>query len=261
MHPDEAAIRTFFAKLGFDPEVAALYISLYVNGPQTISALSRSSGVERTRIYRLLDTLLDASLIEVDSPTRRAIMKTAPIINLRLLINKREQALKNLSDELDLLQQVLARNSLSNPAIRVQIYYGDEGLRRMLRNELSSKGEVISYGNRLLATKLDRAFLTTWTTARQKAGTIERQLVNDAAHAQQLSGYQIIERQLITKDIFSIANATCIYDNVTTHYQQKDGEVFGTEVYSQELADRERQFFNILWPQSTPITKQGGPTS
>ncbi|HSD56434.1 MAG TPA: helix-turn-helix domain-containing protein, partial [Candidatus Saccharimonadales bacterium] len=113
MSMDASAVRVYFAKLGLEQEIADIYMALYAHGPQHIAALSRLSGVERTRIYRLIDTLLESNLIEVDSSHTRGIIKAAPISNLRILINRRNEELKNLTDELELLEQVMARNSLS----------------------------------------------------------------------------------------------------------------------------------------------------
>src|SRR6185437_1627393 len=110
MSPDTNAVRTYFAKLGLDREIADIYLSLHAHGPQTISELSRTAHVERTRIYRLIDKLLASNLIEVESHYKRGVIKAAPIANLNILISQKEQELKGLQDELGLIEQVLARN-------------------------------------------------------------------------------------------------------------------------------------------------------
>jgi sugar-specific transcriptional regulator TrmB len=75
MPDDTAVLRTYFRKLGLEPEVADLYLALHAYGPQTISELSRHSKVERTRIYRLIDVLLEANLIEVETHYKRSILR------------------------------------------------------------------------------------------------------------------------------------------------------------------------------------------
>lgn len=139
MLTDVRAVRTYFAKLGLDQEIADIYLALYTHGPQTISSLSRTSGIERTRIYRLIDQLLDSNLVELEAQGKRGIIKAAPISNLRILINQREQELKNLTDELELMEQVLSRNSLSYGHTRVQVFPGPEGLKQMRASESQAK--------------------------------------------------------------------------------------------------------------------------
>ena len=153
-----SAVRTYFAKLGLDQEVADIYLALYSHGPQHIAALSRLSGVERTRIYRLIDTLLESNLIEVDSSQTRGTIKAAPISNLRILINQRTEELKNLTDELELMEQVLARNSLSHGHTRIQMFPGPEGLRQMIMHELQADTDVVGHTHSDLFTALGNKF-------------------------------------------------------------------------------------------------------
>ncbi|HEY5667747.1 MAG TPA: helix-turn-helix domain-containing protein [Candidatus Saccharimonadales bacterium] len=141
---ERSAVRTYFAKLGLEPEIADLYLALYAHGPQSISSLSRISGVERTRIYRLIDQLLDSNLVELATQNKRGIVKAAPVSNLRILINRREEELKNLTDELELIEQALSHNSLSHGQIRIQLFSTPDGMRHMVANEAQSKDEVVT---------------------------------------------------------------------------------------------------------------------
>jgi sugar-specific transcriptional regulator TrmB len=158
MLTDVTAVRTYFAKLGLEQEIADIYLALYTHGPQHIASLSRLSGVERTRIYRLIDKLLESNLVEVDAGQTRGTIKAAPISNLRILINQRAEQLKNLTDELELMEQVLSRNSLSLGRTRVQIFPGPEGLRQMLQNELNAT-EVVGFTHEDLERVIGKKFL------------------------------------------------------------------------------------------------------
>ena len=80
-----AVITLYFRKLGFDRELTTIYLALHTHGPQTISELSRSSGVERTRLYRTIDRLAASGLIETETHYKRHIFKAAPIANIHLL--------------------------------------------------------------------------------------------------------------------------------------------------------------------------------
>ena len=46
---------------------------------------------------------------------------------------------------------------------------------------------------------------------------------------------------------FAIDHSTIIYDNVVAYYSWKDSEIFGIEIYNQEIADGQRKFFEMLW--------------
>lgn len=261
-HMDQArlTIRNYFGKLGLETELADLYMALHSHGPQSISELSRSSKVERTRIYRLIDKLLESNLIEMESRSKRGVIKAAPISNLRILINQREEALRNLQDELGLIEQTLARNSLSSPAARVQFYYGPEGVRQMLWNELSTKTEILAYTNRILEEATGKAFMGRWTEEAATRKLQCRQLVDENFRLSRQAGIRSgiaaeqevisIQRSVLAKEIFEIHHVCRIYDMVTAYYHWEGDDVFGIEIHNRGITDSQRQFFELLWQRT-----------
>jgi len=260
---DTEAIRLYFAKLGLEAEIADLYLALHAHGPQTISELSRTSKVERTRIYRLIDDLLKSNLIEVESHYKRGIVKAAPISNLHILITEREQEAKNLRDELGLIEQVLARNSLSNPATRVQFYHGPEGYKQMFWNESKAQGEVLCISHSIAQPKTNKLFFDRWVAACNTNGTRFREVHGDDFRKSKEEWFKThnnlrlanYEDRYIAPSDFPITHSIDTYDNVVAYYNWKDGEVFGIEIYNQDIADTQRRFFEMLWAKSTPETR------
>lgn len=258
MLTDTTAIRAYFAKLGLATEVADIYLALHANGPQTMSELARSSGVERTRIYRLIDTLLESNLIEVESHYKRGVIKAAPIANLQILISKREQELKSLQDELELIEQVLARNSLSSPATRVQFYRGPEGVKQMFWNETKAKGDVLAILHENMQIKTKSRFFERWVALCNQHDLRFRGIISDEFIASQEVWYannqnerlENWEARYIAKDVFPITHGKLLYDNVVAYFNWKDSEVFGVEIYNQEIADSEKKLFELLWAKA-----------
>ncbi len=260
------AVKTYFAKLGLEPEIAEIYLSLHAHGPQTISELSRTSRVERTRIYRLVDKLLASNLIEVESHYKRGIIKAAPIANLHILINERQQEVKNLEDELGLIEQVLARNSLNSPATRIQFYHGPEGIRQMLWNELKAKTEIVGYVFRIMDEATGKQFMGRHTEEFEKRGLTFRLISGDEFFRSWVEGRKIygqdwsqpikgINYRYISPKIFPVTHSCEVYDGVVAYYQWKDGEIFGIEIHNQDIADAQRVMFEMLWSQSVPETR------
>ena len=259
MDNSKVAIRTYFKKLGLEPELADIYLSLHAHGPQSISELSRNSNVERTRIYRLIDKLMESNLIEVETQAKRGIIKAAPISNVRILINQREAELKNLQDELELIEQALARNSLSNPDTRIQFYHGPAGIRQMMWNELNAESEVLAYANRILEEATGKAYINHWTDEFEKRGLRSRLLINDDFVKSWEAGARngiATDRRVKNTDyvrtpeaVFKIQHLCDVYDNVVAYYHWSDGDVFGIEIYNNDIANSQRQFFELLWQQ------------
>ncbi len=266
MITDVEAIRTYFAKLGLDREIADIYLSLHTHGPQSISELARTSRVERTRIYRLIDKLLASNLIEVESHYKRGIIRAAPIANLNILINEKEQELKSLQDELGLIEQVLARNSLSSPNTRVQFYHGPEGIRQMLWNQLKAKTEIVGYNYQVLDVPAGPNFMRHWREEFERRSLHMRLVFGDefvrswvraTPKAENVSDGRIrgITYNCVSSDVFPITHTCETYDNVVNYYNWKDSEIFGFEIHNKDIADTQRQFFEMIWRKSKPETR------
>jgi hypothetical protein len=237
MLSNAAAIRTYFAKLGLATEIADIYIALHEYGPQSISQLSRNSRVERTRIYRLIDQLMDSNLIEVESQYKRGIIKAAPIANIRILITQKEQELQSLTDELELIEQVLSRNSISSPATRVQFYKGAEGIRQMQWNLFQAKSDISSIMQGPMQEVTGDKFWERWGE-KWNQGDVQIRL-------------------LINEQFLKTSNAD-IYDNVAAFYDWHGNDVYGVEIYNQQIADAQRVLFESLWQAATKIERDYG---
>lgn len=46
-----------------------------------------------------------------------------------------------------------------------------------------------------------------------------------------------------------------IYDDIVSYHDWRDGEIFGIELHNRQIADTQRQFFEMLWRQAESIDK------
>ncbi|HJQ08576.1 MAG TPA: helix-turn-helix domain-containing protein [Candidatus Saccharimonadales bacterium] len=255
----------YFAKLGLSAETADIYMALREYGPQSLLQLSRNANVERTRLYRLLDGLLTSQLIEIEEHYKRRTYKAAPIANLQILFARRQQEISDLQEELQLLQAKLDRSTQDPTLTHVQFYRGEEGIKQMLWNETRGSGENLSilFGN--MQTYVRASFFSRWAERCNERDIIFRSIVGDHFLQMQRAWYQKHDNvrltnwqgRYVSEKIFLITQSMVIYDNVVAHYGWKDGEVFGSETYNNEVANTQRQFFEMLWKLGKPLPNHG----
>lgn len=263
MEPTTTAIRDYFAKLGFSAEIADIYLALHSHGPQTLSQLARSSGVERTRIYRLMDELITSNLVETEAEYKRGVIKAAPIANLHILINDKEREVAALKEELGLIEQVLGRNQLSSPTTRVQVYRGPEGIRQMIWNILRSTTPIYGYHFHILDEYIGRPFMSRWSDEFAERRLHCNLLVSDdyvqswKSYVSERGGSRIrgIQYNYLSPDLFPITHSSNVYNDVTAYFNWQGGDVFGIELYNQQVADAQRVLMRGLWEQSAPETR------
>jgi DNA-binding MarR family transcriptional regulator len=270
MTKDVSLVRSYFRKLGMELEIADIYLALHKFGPQTISDLARYSSVERTRIYRLIDQLAATNLIEIETQYHRKILHAAPISNVQILLSKKEEELQDLHKELKTLDQTL-NYTKGQQGTRVQYYRGTDGLKQMFWNQAKAKTPgnfSILYEN--MQNKTNRAFFERWVRkCNEDKNRLFHGIISDhfIASQQQWYGKQQNERlahwqsRYISPDIFLITHSMVLYDNVTSYFNWKDGEIFGIEIYNQQIKDAQLGFFKLLWEQSRPVDDLKGPKS
>jgi sugar-specific transcriptional regulator TrmB len=257
MFGDTQAIRSYFFKLGLSSEIADVYLALYAYGAMSISELSRRSGLERTHIYRLMDELQASNLIEIEERYKRKIIRAAPIANLQILLSKKEEELRDLYQTYEDLRLKFVQGSLHTETTKVQAYKGPEGLKQMYWNETRAKTENLSilYENMQVRSKL--AFFERWVRECNSKDLKFRSIIGDNFIKTQREWYGTYsnerlehwEPRYVPDGVFSITHSLVIYDDVTSYYNWKDGEVFGIEVYNSQIANAQRQFFEMLWNQ------------
>lgn len=254
-------VRDYFKRLGFEPEIADIYLALCTYGPQTISELARHSGVERTRIYRLTQDLEASNLVEVSLQYKRRIFRAAPINNLQIVLSKKEQELGQLKSDLDKVDDILNQTQMSSPTTQVQFYQGIEGIKQMLWNQTKSSTEVLSILNDIFQYKTGKAFFGRWVEAMNDRNVTHRLIVDDnfINSVKKWTAEAGVERtklrntRHVTPEFFTIKHATFIYDDVMAYYDWKDGQIFGVEMHNADIAATQRQFFEILWQKAQPI--------
>lgn len=260
MLTDNNSVKSYFKKLGLEPEIADLYLALSAYGPQSISELARNSGVERIRIYRLLDSLKSSSLIEVETHYKRSIFRAAPIENLQILVAKKEQELKSLQDEFETIEQTIQQYGKGLTTTRTQYYQGTDGLKQMFWNQTRAHGENLSILYENMQNKTNLKYFERWAHTCNERNLKFRGIIGDNFLQSQESWYKehANERlanwksRYVPSSVFSIAHSIVIYDNVTVYFNWKGKQSFGIEIYNQEIANVQRQFFEMLWQQANP---------
>ncbi|MET0779559.1 MAG: winged helix-turn-helix domain-containing protein [Candidatus Saccharimonadales bacterium] len=252
----QSLIYDYFRDLDFPKEVALIYEALHLHGPQTISELARTANVQRIQIYRLLDSLKQAHLIEVEMRYKRNVLRASPIDNLRVLIAEREGRLTALKSKLPQVEALFSQN-ITSPATRVNMYAGPEGIRQMLWSQLKAQGEIVCYNYFAFEDVVGKPFIENWAKEFEKRKLQCRLVYGDAFRQTWQLGQRIkgMEYYYLSPEIFNITHPCDIYDNVTAYYHWRDKEVFGLEIHNAEIAQSQRQIFELLCRQAIPETQ------
>lgn len=264
MPNDISPMHEYFSRLGLEPEIADIYLALQAYGPQSLLQLARNAKIERTRLYRLLDVLTDNHLIEIEESYKRKVYKAAPVGNLQLVLTKREEEIRDLERALARLQ-LETQTPRRSPLTHVQFYKGDEGVKQMFWNQTKAQGETVSilYENMQFRTKL--SFFERWVERANQRDMYFRSIVGDHFLHAQREWYgkhandklKHWEGRYLSDDVFAITHSMMTYDDVVAYFNWQGGEIFGIEVYNEQIAKAQHRFFTLLWEQAQPVPGHG----
>jgi hypothetical protein len=200
---------------------------------------------------------MESGLLEVETQHKRAILKPAPVANLRILIEKRAEELRSLQDELQMVEQVLARNSISTAGVRAQTYQGDTGLQQILWNITKARSAVLGTMQTDMHMPADKAFYIGWVAAINDTKLHFDWLTDGAATSTTwLNGScgAVPENwniQTIHGTPLPLTHSMVIYDDVVAYFLSQHGQVYGLEVINKAIATQQRHVWQLILAQAS----------
>jgi hypothetical protein len=256
------ALRNHFSKLGLEPEIAEIYLALLAYGTQHISQLARSSNIERTKLYRMLEIMRRHHLVETYEENNKTLISSAPLSNLQILLSRREQELHDLSSELQALHAQYAPDSINSPTTHVQMYRGIDGLKQMFWNQTKAKDTLtraIMFEN--MQNKTNLSFFERWVRKCNENNMVSRGIIGDNFIKTQQDWYSSHsnerlanwESRYIDNSVFPITHSTITYNDTISYYNWHKGEIFGIEIHNSDIASAQARFFDLLWDKARPV--------
>lgn len=136
--------------LGLSNKEARVYVANLMLGPAGVQQIADASGIKRVTTYVILESLVGLGLVSQTSKAKKTLFNAESPENLRRLLDKKEQAIKDQKAQLDeLLPQLGSLSTLPKDAPSVKFYEGVESIQtinKMFFDELKKSGATESYG-------------------------------------------------------------------------------------------------------------------
>jgi len=239
--------------LGLDSNEALLYYYLLKKGLQKPLDISKSTGLNRTKIYRIIDKLIKKRLI-IESNTKwgKSYKASSPEY-LELLIREEQSVIngkkKVVSETINEFQSILLP---SNVKFEVRYFRGIEGLKQQYYNVLSSKGDILVFGYRTRNEAVGKKFAekTRFEQVRKKIKLyeIENPHPNESysyTHVPNWKKYYF--RKRIDKNILKIRHQILIYNDIVSIVNFEHDEKFGMEIHNRNFNLMLSQMFWKFW--------------
>ena len=253
VYMNKQLLEQHLALLGLDETEIKIYLGLFASGPQTPLELSRKSGVNRSKIYRYLERLKNRKLVEdVDSGWGLKI-RVAGARNLELMIKERESDLEEQKEVLPLvLTELKALEPKLSEEFQIKSYHGLEGLKQMMWNQLSGKGEILQFTFETRNEVVGKSFAEKVREEQVLRGLKLYEIENAKDQGKywytRVAGFpQYYESRHIPSKVLDIQQNTAIFNDTVSIMNWVGENKAGLEIVNPAFAKMQREIFWKFW--------------
>lgn len=249
-------ILTQFAELGFTQDEAKIYIEL-LHEPASHLQLSRATGVDRTKVYRIIESLERRSLVARRTDDRGMFLTAADPTALEVSLMERQQKLTAQKEmTTHLIPTLSALQTKDKSSFVVRNYEGTAGLRQMCWHELKTKGELVAFGNGTIEQLCgDGRWAEDHRDRQVERGYRSRDLINydyNSDDLPELASERLISTKLYSArklpyDVITFDSQTVVYNDTVSIYHWKQDHKVGVEIISTTYAQMMRNLFEHFW--------------
>jgi sugar-specific transcriptional regulator TrmB len=253
-------IKLVMESLGLTGKHGLVLSSLWGERGGTPLTLARATRLNRSSIYRYLEDLQKAGLVEeIMVGTKKSSYRALEAESLEGVVVKQEAKLERLKETIPLLVKELSVGKTQEQS-EVKYYRGVEGLRQMLWNVVASGKEYVGLGYENWNTSVGKSYAEKLRAKNMKTGVKSRELLNVVGKEYEYTSLKesyagVYEHRVIDPKILEIKHDTYIYGDVFAYYYHYRGEYFGVEIHNAEIARTEKQIFDILWKMGEKVKK------
>lgn len=242
--------------IGLNAKEAKVYLAALEIGSNPVSKIASKAKINRVTTYDIIEKLAKKGLI---SSFTRAKVKYFTATDPEVVITDFQRKVGELKNVLPDLQR------LSGETVhpRVRYFEGFDGIRHIYEDTLTSKTEILNYGDSEEIRKHWPSYDEDYVAKRAKQKIFLRGIALDDEYGRKVvqnnTDYNR-EIRLIPKDKFNFSNEIHIYDDKVAIISYKD-ELIGMIIESPEIANTQRSIFSMVWEFSGAYESVGNDKS
>ncbi len=246
-------IENLLKQLNFSEKETEIYLALLELGSAKAKEISRKTGLNRTTIYDICDSLLQKGLISKYKKGASTFFNALdPKHLLTYLDREKEEKSKEIEKQKEkvssLLPQLLSLQNIYSTKPKVQFFEGEKGMREAYEDTLNSKEIILAYANaETMHEGLPNFFPEYYKRRTEKKifirAIVPRNKTNEerALHNQE----EMRDIRFLPEEEMTFSPEINIYNNKILIASWK--EKMAILIESKELSDLQKLTYNLLW--------------
>jgi sugar-specific transcriptional regulator TrmB len=233
-------------QLGLNEKEAKVYLALLELGESNIQGLSAKSGVKRTTVYDILESLKEKRLISEITKNKKIVLVAEDPRKIESILDEKRDTLKRVLPELLSIANVLDNKP------KIKFYEGINGIKEVYRDTLNypdqellawvSQEAIHSFDN-------DQKFLNYYLEKRKDKKIWVRALAPDSEDMQNYKGLDeksLRRSKLVSEEEFPFEVEINLYGRNKIGIMSF-GEKMGLIIESEKLSKTLRSIFELNW--------------
>jgi len=218
-----------------EKEAKTYFVSLEL-GLAKVNEISKKSGVIRETTYSIIDSLLRKGLLSYVIKSGIKYFEAADPKKLKSILQEKEKLIDKILPNLEIL------NKMKTIKPKIGLYEGKEGIKTIMEDILQTKEkEILIIASNKNLSEILRFYFPNFVKKRIKLGIRIKLLTDKKVLTKQLIKYKYLPKE------FKFKTANYIYANKIVIISLSQKEPIGILIEDKEIADAQKNFFNLLW--------------
>jgi len=236
-------------EIGLNAKEATVYLTLFSIGANSAGTLAKKSKINRCTCYTILDRLMQKGFIQEYIKNNVTYYVAAPP---KHILNQLKNKQCELADKINKLSSSItqfesAKEKEYSGKPRVVFYEGEEGVKNIMEDTLTSSTVIRAYAS---MTELNALFPDYWKTyykRRVKKGIFVNSIypMNEMSFLHKQRDKEEMRESRLIPEEFDFHLDILIYDDkvAITSLRAK----FGVLIENKEMAESQRKIFDLMW--------------
>lgn len=246
-------INSLLEQLNFSDKESKVYLALMELGSCKVNDIAKKTGLNRTSVYDLLESLLQKGLVSKYKKGATTLFNALdPKRLLSYLDREKEEQAKTIEKQKEkvneLLPQLISLQNIQTTKPKIQFFEGEKGMREAYEDTLTSKDTILAYANVQTMHEALPNFFPEYYKRRAENKIFIRAIlprnelsIERAQHNQE----EMRDTRFLPDGDASFSPEVNIYNNKILIASWK--EKMAIIIESKELADLQKLTFNLLW--------------
>lgn len=241
--------------VGLSEEEAVIYLALLEHGALSPASIAKLTPIKRTYVYKICDGLKEKGLISTLQKGRsKAYAPLSPDYLLTLAERKKQEAEENKNGIERLLSSLKEKYKAVDEKPIVQVYEGLEGLKKVYRDILEEKDDILLLRSFYDDKRPDLDTLITQQIGSQiKEGIHVRTITPLEDQTKEIflkhDELHLVKRHIIHSTKFQLPSQVIIYKEKVAIISLKKA-IISTLIDNKDISDTFRMLFEFMWERT-----------